>query len=414
MKEQRLKVLISAYACEPERGSEPGVGWGWAHSLALYVDVTVVTRANNRSKIEAWNATRDKGNGFRILYYDPPRWLLWLKKRRLPVNLFYLCWQWGVRRMIMKCQDDFDIIHHITFNSMMLPGLWWKTRIPVVLGPLGGTSRIRKEYKALFGKYLLKELIREKLLLSWKFLPWIRKSLSHSSLVLCANSQTMGTIGKRYANKTRLMLEAGIHEESLGIARDQSGDQCVRIIWIGTIEPWKAPTLAIKGFAKAVAQLGGQVHCSLDIVGDGRLKDRSVRLVKELGIEERVIFHGWLSQDRAQHMIRVSSILLFSSVKDTSGNVVLEAMSQGLPVVCLNHQGVADITTEETAIRVSPGTVEDTENGIARAIVGLAVDPTLRHRMGEAGLERIRERYVWKKKAERVARWYREIKKALN
>src|SRR4029077_18277793 len=50
---QRLKVLISAYACEPGKGSEPEVGWQWALQMARFHDVTVLTRTNNRSAIEA-------------------------------------------------------------------------------------------------------------------------------------------------------------------------------------------------------------------------------------------------------------------------------------------------------------------------------------------------------------------------
>src|SRR2546423_7247549 len=49
---RRLKVLISAYTCEPGKGSEPEVGWQWAMHLAASHDVTVLTRSNNRPAIE--------------------------------------------------------------------------------------------------------------------------------------------------------------------------------------------------------------------------------------------------------------------------------------------------------------------------------------------------------------------------
>ena len=39
-----MKVLLSAFACAPYRGSEPGVGWNWAMALAKYNDVVVLTR----------------------------------------------------------------------------------------------------------------------------------------------------------------------------------------------------------------------------------------------------------------------------------------------------------------------------------------------------------------------------------
>ncbi len=413
---KRLKVLLSAYACEPDRGSEPGVGWGWALSLARLADVTVVTRANNQEKIEAWIERQGGRCEVRFLYYDPPKIFLWLKRRGLPVNLFYLVWQMGVRRRIRPREEEFDLVHHVTFNSMMLPGLWWRTKVPVVLGPLGGTSRIRKDYKKLFGRFLLKEQIRELLIRNWRFLLWVRRSFQNARLILCANSQTARTIGAKYETKTRLLLETGIYADRLRgtepVALREGGE--IRIIWIGTIEPWKAPTMAINGFARALRELPKGVECILDVVGEGRQKAMATALVEKLGIADRVIFHGWVAQEQAHEMIRSSAMLLFSSVKDTSGNVVLEAMAQGIPVICLNHQGVADITTDETAIRVAPGTVEETEAGISDAIVSLALNPDRRVAMGEAGLQRLREHYVWERKAEMLLEHYHGLFRASN
>ena len=50
-----MRILAFAYACEPGRGSEPGAGWSWARMLAGLGETWVVTRANNREAIEAYN-----------------------------------------------------------------------------------------------------------------------------------------------------------------------------------------------------------------------------------------------------------------------------------------------------------------------------------------------------------------------
>ncbi len=63
----RLKVLMSAYACEPGKGSEPEVGWQWAMRMARFHDVTVLTRANNRAAIEPAVAAIPRANRFRNL-----------------------------------------------------------------------------------------------------------------------------------------------------------------------------------------------------------------------------------------------------------------------------------------------------------------------------------------------------------
>ena len=49
----RPRILLSAYACEPVKGSEPGVGWNWVRQLSQFAELWVLTRANNRASIEA-------------------------------------------------------------------------------------------------------------------------------------------------------------------------------------------------------------------------------------------------------------------------------------------------------------------------------------------------------------------------
>ena len=61
-----MKILLSAYACEPNKGSEPGVGWHWALELGyLGHDVWVLTRANNRPAIEAEQNRKNPASGGR-------------------------------------------------------------------------------------------------------------------------------------------------------------------------------------------------------------------------------------------------------------------------------------------------------------------------------------------------------------
>ena len=69
-----MRVLVSAYACEPGKGSEPGVGWNWARMIAQDHETWVLTRSNNRAPIEAALAADPQPN-LRFIYVAPPRWL---------------------------------------------------------------------------------------------------------------------------------------------------------------------------------------------------------------------------------------------------------------------------------------------------------------------------------------------------
>ena len=79
MTSKSLKVLISAYACEPHKGSEPGVGWNWARQIAEFAEVWVITRANNREIIEE-EFKRNPVSNLHFIYVDLPKSLRFWKK----------------------------------------------------------------------------------------------------------------------------------------------------------------------------------------------------------------------------------------------------------------------------------------------------------------------------------------------
>ena len=69
MVKNRIRVLMSAYACEPNKGSEPGVGWNWAIQMANWNEVYVITRSNNKDVIEAY-LKRNPVEHLHFYYHD--------------------------------------------------------------------------------------------------------------------------------------------------------------------------------------------------------------------------------------------------------------------------------------------------------------------------------------------------------
>ena len=68
-----MRVLVSAYACEAERGSEPAVGWMWVQQILRFHEIWVITRANNREPVESALAKEPLPN-VRWVYFDLPHW----------------------------------------------------------------------------------------------------------------------------------------------------------------------------------------------------------------------------------------------------------------------------------------------------------------------------------------------------
>ena len=87
------RLLISAYACAPDRGAEPGVGWNLiAYMAGEYgYELTVITRTKHQPAIEASNDPRVKDVNW--IYVDPPEWLISFKRGALGLKAYYLLWQ---------------------------------------------------------------------------------------------------------------------------------------------------------------------------------------------------------------------------------------------------------------------------------------------------------------------------------
>lgn len=405
---------MTAYACEPEKGSEPGVGWGWCNGIAEHVEVTVVTRANNRPVIEEYYNRADPDGVVKrpkFLYYDPGPFFLWLKKKRiLPVQVFFAFWMLGVIIRFREEAGKTDLIHHVTYSAITFPGMWWFARKPVVLGPVGGTSIVSSDYIALYGGRKWKELFRAWLIRHWMWLPWVRGSFSKASLIMCSNSDANERISQLYAEKTKTMTEIGADSDRvpLGPLAPHQGNH-LELVWIGMVEPWKAWSITLQAVQKAKDLLGSAGSIHLSLLGRGSEESAAHTMAESLGITNEVTFLRRIPLEDLHDLIKNSDAMVFSSVKDTSGTVVLEAMGNGKTIVCINHQGVGDMTTDQTAIRVEPGSLVETIDGFANAMVKLASEPELRQELCERSRNRVLKKYIWERKAEVLYSHYREV-----
>jgi glycosyltransferase involved in cell wall biosynthesis len=101
--------------------------------------------------------------------------------------------------------------------------------------------------------------------------------------------------------------------------------------------------------------------------------------------------------------------LLFPSLHDSSGNVVLEALSSGLPVVCLDVGGPALLVDPSCGFKVRPGAPQQVVEDLARALATLADDRRLILSMGEAALYRAREHFSWAHQVSRMEQLYQSV-----
>lgn len=398
-------VLLSCYACAPGTGTEPGVGWAtaWYLSQAGY-RVTVMTRMGNRAAIEEERTRQDDGWPTLAFHYlDLPHPLRGLREASGP---HYLLWQiralFAARRLIRR--QRFDIIHHVTYASLQGSSWLWMLGLPFIFGPAGGAQTAPPQAERYFGSAWTGERRRSLFTSLLPYSPLHRLLARRSAVMLAANTQTAQVMRRLGARNVQLMLDSGLPDDMLSAgspARGLSGP--LRILWVGRLLKRKAIRLALD----AVSRLDVPFH--LTVVGDGTDADALSGWLRERKLEERVTVTGRIPWQQVMTLYREHDVFLFTSLRDSFGTQLLEAASQGLPIVCLDHHGAGDFLPASAAIKVPLGAADALATDLASALGHFArLSPADREAMGEAGLSFARA-HRWVTKTAGYRRLYSEL-----
>lgn len=239
-----LRILLSAYACGPGRGSEPGVGWAWARHLAeAGHEVWVITRANNSGLINRTVATEPVPN-LHFAYTDLPKWARFWKRGERGARVHHWLWQWWAYRVAKRlhAQVRFDLAHHITFGVFRQPSIMAFLPVPFVFGPVGGGERAPFSLRSGFplrGHFA--DLLRDAANLFVHVDPLMRAVYSRSAVILCRTTETASAIPRKYRTKCRVLPELAI-QESEEVADPLTRGREYRVICVARLITGKAYT----------------------------------------------------------------------------------------------------------------------------------------------------------------------------
>lgn len=405
---QSLRILLSAYACEPHKGSEPGIGWNWAVALAQAGhEVWVLTRANNHGAIANAMEARPIPN-LRFVYYDLPARARGWKRRGRGVRLYYVLWQWGAYRVARRLTREicFDVVHHITFGVFRHPSFMAFLDVPFIFGPVGGGETAPRQLRRTFPLrgYLI-DLARDIANRAVCIDPLMSAIYRRSGATLCKTHETLRRIPARYRDKCLVQMEVGT-DDPLPVCQRERNDACFQVLYVGRLVYWKGLHLGLTAFAKF-----SETHpdARLTIIGSGPDEPWLRRLAQRLEINDAVTWVPWLARATVMQAYPRHDVFLFPSLHDSSGNAVLEALSCGLPVVCLDAGGPALLVDGSCGFRIPVGEPQQVVEGLTQALTHLARDPALGQAMGAAGVQRVREHFSWTHQAARMERLYRAL-----
>jgi glycosyltransferase involved in cell wall biosynthesis/thymidylate kinase len=398
----RKKILVVAYACQPGHGSEPGVGWRMCEAISREHEAWVITRENNRADIERGLAEQPNAN-LHFTYTDLPPWARRWKKAGRGIRLYYYLWQFAALRVARRLSREvpFDLAHHVTFvNDYFFTSLALQ-RIPYVWGPIGSPGKRPAALWETRWKLMLerREYYMKVLLRALDPLYWL--SAVRAKLVIGVNDDVGRTFPLRLLARDKYLSHTAIGVEEALMARPSRERSGFEVLSVGRLIRIKNFDLTIRAFALLARR---EPSARLTIVGDGPMQESLEQLAEELRIRDRVHFAGHVPREAAMEAMGRADVFVFPSC-EAEGMVTLEAMAQGLPVVCMNYGGPAKMITPQCGFAVEVGA--GATQALADALIVLAQDRDRLEAMSAAARLRVQERFLWERRPLTIRQWYR-------
>ncbi len=374
---------------------ESRVGWHRALQAAREFPTYVLAcDAPPRAEIRAALRSVPRAQRPKILVLRGPNWLDRLS--RYPSLYFLVCRLWHLRAFAiakrLHRKHRFALTHQVNYCSYREPGYLWKLPIPFIWGPWGGTQNFPLRYlPAADWAGGLSELMRGFLnTIQLRGSIRLRQVLRTHSRVLVAHREAQEKVQEIFGIRVPRQLETGLAQLPSEVPRPAATRKTLRILWAGRLRTWKALPLLLH----ALHRLPPDVDIQLRVLGKGNRAASWKRLAKRLGVMDRIEWVGWPTYRASLEHYAWADVFVFTSLRDTSGTGLLEALAFGLPIIGLDHQGARDIMSDECAIRVPLGEVDATIDAIRDGIMNLANDRRRLASLSDAARTRA-EQFQW-------------------
>ncbi len=405
-----MNVLIIAYACEPYRGSEPGVGWNMSIALAEEHHVVVLTRRNNKKAIESYPIERLPHN-IDYVYYDLPSWMKGIKKM-LGTQLYYMLWNLSAIfkvKKLTKCYG-FDIIHHLTFNQYRTPSAGYFVNVPFVIGPIGGAEYINPIFDSeLTPSTLRKEKYRRSGKDVWLF-RWLGKYNNCKKAYLFSAKEDENRlapfVGSNCFIKTLSAIAIDKNDFSLDAARDEF--QVFTMVYAGRALDWKGLHVLLEALSGLRKE---SIIYKLILIGirDEKEKVQVDKWVEAFGLNKFVEIVNFMPRNELLRLIKDADLFVYPAFRDSGSMAVLEACAMGCPAIVFDVGGQGAFP-DDIIIKVSLGaTLEKTIIALTKKIIWAFSHREELIQIGAKARIFTFQEMTWKKKAELVTEVYNKL-----
>ena len=394
-------MVIVGPCADPTDVGEALSTWRWTHGLSEHVDVTLLTYV--KSGRESAKATLP---GVHVVEWKDlpiPDRLERLNAALAPgYGLFYV----RARRWLkgaIATGEHIDVVHQLAPLALRYPSPASGLGVPVVVGPLAGSLETPPGFEGETSGEPWYVKLRRVDRFRIRHDPLLRRTYESAAVVIGVAPYVRDVLGDLELRQFALESETGIPDLPPAVARDPSAKP-FRLLFVGRVVRPKG----VLDLVRALAQIK-DLDVVLDVVGRGNDLEDCRTEATLLGVAERVTFHGRLSREEVDAYYAKAHAFVFPSFREPSGNVVLEAMSWGLPLIVADRGGPAYAVGTEAGIRVPAETPGQFARDIAEAIRRLVTEPGLAAGYGESARRLTERNHLWPAKIERMLGLYERV-----
>jgi glycosyltransferase involved in cell wall biosynthesis len=235
--------------------------------------------------------------------------------------------------------------------------------------------------------------------------PWLRRTYTQADLLIGVAPYVENLLQHLSLKRYAFIPEMGFDHLPKRQSRSEAGPR--RLIFVGRNVRTKGLVDALKALATVRAQ--GLDSWEFTAIGIGPKVRQYEEIARSLDIADRCKFVARLPRETVQKEFSEHDIFLFPSFREPSGNVVMEALSHGLPAIVADNGGPGFQVDTTCGIKLIPTKPDEFQRMLAEAIGNLLRSPQMLAEMGSAASVRAREIGLWANKIDWLRERYSEL-----
>ena len=394
-----MNYLISAYSVNPYKGSEDSIGWNWVLQYEKNYKkgdrMILLTKKFNekdtRRGLKEFNIQHVE-----LIIVDVPDALNWFREKHSAFHhMYYILWQHWAWLWVKHSGIRFDVIHHVTMNDYRIPSELYKAKgAKVIWGPMGGAQVTPKPLK-VYEKNQLVASFREFVNKSCSWNPFYKKALRSYYKIYCINNETQKQISCIVGKDVPLMPELALRDEYKNLPIRKGKNDILKIVFVGRL-------IGKKGIAflvDALSLMPTDMDWELLIFGDGDDRALIEKQIADSGIGKKVKLMGNRPLNQIAEAYQQADVFVLPSLRETSGNVLLEAMAYAVPIVAFDTSFCRLLKEVDCGVFINTEqALDNIKEDYCKAIVTLGQDKELAKQMGLNGYKYVNSKLTWDEK----------------